>query len=166
MSVTVFVGGPIQHAFGAKGFDARLRADVLLVATAFADAGFRVRSAHVAEGFGRLPAGTAPASVVRRDHDWMVECDAYVALLPCDARGRHLPSAGTAVELGWASLLAKPTVVVHSAPHDLGLSTVIRGLGALTHVEFLDYRETMREPERCVGCVRRALAVAEPGTVR
>ena len=112
-SMCAFVGGPIQYAIAPDGsFDAPTRSVIGSVIAALESAGHRVLSAHVDEQFGQKNVAGLFREVCLRDYAWMRQCDVFVAILPVDSAGNVIFSSGTSVELGWASALGKPIVLV------------------------------------------------------
>jgi len=93
----------------------------------FLDAGMPVFSAHHNERWG---AGWLPAEVcVPNDFRAMETCDVVCAYLGAPV------SAGVCIELGWASAMRKPVLLVldHSIKH----SQMIKGLATVTQVREL-----------------------------
>lgn len=134
----IFVGGPIQHAMDGGSFNPELRRLIAAVIAELGERGARIVSAHVAEEFGAADQSQfTPASVSLRDWAWMRECDVYVALWPTDAEGELIQSAGTAIELGWASATRKPVVIAlnDDTPHQY--SHLVHGLANLTKVVYV-----------------------------
>jgi nucleoside 2-deoxyribosyltransferase len=104
----------------------RDRLDALRVS--LMDEGARVFSAHHNERWG---AGWLPADqCTPADFRAMRIADVVCAIVGSPASG------GVAVELGWASALAKPVLVV-KAP-DSACSPLIDGLGSVTRAAFVD----------------------------
>ena len=133
----VFVGGPIQHAIGADGcFDDGIRRVIERVISGLVEQGHKVLSAHLHERFGEMDGRGKFQEVCARDYRWMRQCDAFVAVLPLDANGNVVVSNGTSVELGWASAMGKPIVIVcDPAPK---YSHLIIGLDAIADVVKID----------------------------
>ena len=70
--------------------------------------------------------------VCSRDYQWMRECDIFIAILPLDSNGEMISTSGTSVELGWASAMGKPIVLVRDpAPK---YSHLVLGLDVVTQV--------------------------------
>lgn len=133
----VFVGGPIQNAVGGDGcFHGPTRSTVELVIESLTLDGHAVLSAHVHENFGELDVRGMSREVCLRDFGWMRQCDLFVAVLPLDELQNVIHSSGTAIELGWASALGRPVVLVcDPAPK---YSHLILGLHAVTRTIALD----------------------------
>ena len=136
-ATTVFVGGPIQYAVKSDGsFHAGTRGAIERVIASLADAGHEVLSAHVYENFGEMDVSGMFQQVCLRDHLWMRQCDVFVAVLPLDQDGNVIHSAGTSVELGWASALGKPIVLVCDT--EPKYSHLVIGLDAVARVIKVD----------------------------
>jgi len=153
-STCVFVGGPIQYATHADGsFHTGARSTIELIVQSLVGSGHRILSAHFHERFGKKDVTGESQHVCSRDFRWMQQCDVFVAVLPLDAHGNVIHSAGTAVELGWASALGKPIVLVcDPAPK---YSHLVIGLGAVARVMQVDINRpdlglAVREAVRCV----------------
>ncbi|MDX6648236.1 MAG: hypothetical protein QOJ97_187 [Solirubrobacteraceae bacterium] len=160
----MFVGGPIQNAMGANGrFDAALRRTIECALDALEQDGFRVFSAHRVERFGDEDVTGRSGQIATRDFGWMNACDAFVAMLPGDVDGTPYRSEGTCIELGWASAMGKPIILV-TTPHAT-YSHLILGLGAVARVAWLTAAELQQDPTALAAVVHRALG-ATPVTVR
>ncbi|MER5930851.1 nucleoside 2-deoxyribosyltransferase [Streptomyces sp. NPDC002054] len=144
--VNVFVGGPIQHALHEGGFHTPLRHAIHDVIESVSAAKGTVFSAHVAEKFGVDTPLFTPEQVSVRDLGWMRRCDVFVPVLPVDTDGDLMRTDGTHVELGWASGLGKPIVVVTPVPLAANASHLLRGLPAVADVAVLDLAATRRDP--------------------
>lgn len=107
----IFLCGPITYLIGPLGFDQRMRELVETVARALTAAGHDVLSAHRLEGFGaNIPAD--PAEVYVRDWAIAQHAEVFVFLFPSDKERRLVRTDGTFIELGWATALGKPIMVV------------------------------------------------------
>ncbi|MEU0224643.1 nucleoside 2-deoxyribosyltransferase [Streptomyces sp. NPDC006284] len=144
--VRVFVGGPIQHALRDEGFHQPLRHAIRDIIDAVSAANGTVFSAHVAEKFGDDTALFTPDQVSVRDYDWMRRCDVFVPVLPVDAAGELMRTDGTHVELGWASALGRPIVVVTPTPMAPNASHLLRGLPSVGDVTVFDLAEARAHP--------------------
>lgn len=149
----VFVGGPIQHALDGTHFDERVKQIILFIIDRLREANCLISSAHLLERFGLDTADLNPDEVARRDFRLMQECDFFVAVLvPADGEG-ILRTDGTHVELGWASAMQKPVIIVtmqQCMPH---LSHLVRGLNQITGVRFLDLERIYGEPQELLATV-------------
>jgi nucleoside 2-deoxyribosyltransferase len=157
-SSVIFLGGPFQFALTKQGFDGKLRSLIIRLLQELEDAGFQVLSAHRFESFGLMDVEGQSEKVAERDFQWMCQCDVFVALLPLDDDCKPVRSDGTCVELGWASALRKPIVVVRSTRHVY--SHLITGLVAITSASTLDYEEVIRTPGLVNAAVLTALVAA------
>ncbi|WP_055564931.1 nucleoside 2-deoxyribosyltransferase [Streptomyces atriruber] len=144
--VNVFVGGPIQHAIRDDGFHQPLQHAIGDIIAAVSAAHGTVFSAHVAEKFGVDTPNFSPDQVSVRDFGWMRRCDVFVPVLPVDAAGELMRTDGTHVELGWASGLGKPIVVVTPLPLAANASHLLRGLPSVADVTVFDLVEAQAHP--------------------
>jgi hypothetical protein len=142
-SPAVFVGGPIQYALDGPGdvFDRELRSTIEMVLGEISSMGFVVFSAHLIERFGDLTPSFDPHDVARRDFTWMKQCNLFIPILPCKASGELYRTDGTHIEIGWASALSKPILLLTggSPPGD-PYSHLIRGLSSVGVVKSFDLR--------------------------
>jgi nucleoside 2-deoxyribosyltransferase len=129
----VFVGGPIQKAINRTGaFDTEIRQVIETVLDVVNKANYQVLSAHVYERFGEMDVQGQFREVCARDYKWMQECDLFIAIFPLDSHGKAICTSGTSVELGWASAMGKPIILVRDpAPK---YSHLIMGLDVVTQV--------------------------------
>jgi hypothetical protein len=145
----VFLGGPfkalIDPATGRLPQPVRRRYATLIAA--FEDEGWEVLSAHRTEDWG---AGlVSDTDCTRRDLAWMRRCSVFVAF-PGDPA-----SPGTHVELGWASALGRPTVVL--VEPGTQAAALVSGLPAVAPVQIVEYRD---EPDHVSEVVRLASVAA------
>ena len=141
--LNIFVGGPIQYALGEKGFDQPLKNSIALVIEQLLSKKYNVFSAHLEEKFGVDTYLFTPDRVTQRDYAWMQSCDAFIALLPVSQDGQPYRTDGTHVELGWASALQKPIIVLTHKHCVEKLSHLVRGLNQLTPVIIADIQEVL-----------------------
>ncbi|MFF5126128.1 hypothetical protein ACFY41_04220 [Streptomyces syringium] len=144
--VSVFVGGPIQHAIHQDGFHEPLRHAIHDVIETVTAVNGTVFSAHVAEKFGVDTPLFSPDQVSVRDFGWMRRCDVFVPVLPVGADGDLMRTDGTHIELGWASALSKPIVVVTPTPMAANASHLLRGLPSVADVSVFDLTEAREDP--------------------
>lgn len=148
MGHCVFVGGPIQYAIDDSGqFSKDLRGTLSSLLSALDARGCRVLSAHREERFGDVDMSGKCFEVCARDYAWMRHCDLFVAVLPVDRDGIPVTTSGTCVELGWASAMGKPIVLIvkPNAPY----SHLVAGLHAATDVVRLDIDAPLLADELC-----------------
>ncbi len=140
----VFVGGPIQHAVTSHGFKSDVQHLIEnSISTLMAD-GHTILSAHVAEQFGVLTETFTPKSIWQRDRNWMGECDLFVAVLPSDGTGALLRTDGAFIELGWASALKKPIIVMTERFDGIIASDLFRGMvtnGVAQHIDLAEFAQ-------------------------
>ncbi|MGA6160621.1 hypothetical protein ACPEIC_45750 [Stenotrophomonas sp. NPDC087984] len=154
----VFVGGPIQHAILPDGFVGQLRDAISTAIWHVEENGGNVFSAHVAEKFGVETASFTPDQVSVRDFRWMTKCDVFVPVLPVLPDGTLLRTDGTHVELGWASALGRPVVMITRQPFVESASHLLKGLHQVGDVQVIDFDEFSKDPE-CL--ISRILAATE-----
>jgi len=96
--------------------------------------------------------------VCQRDFAWMLRAKAFIAVLPPDRSGEPIRTDGTCVELGWASALGKPIVIVRqlSDRH----SHLVRGLPKIANVIEIDYRELKVSPSAIVNALEQAFKLS------
>jgi len=144
-SPPVFVGGPFHHAVSDSGiFDPLVGALIGKIVSALEKAGFTILSSHLAEEFGQIALDGGEEEIVRRDFGWMQSCGAYVCLLPNHEDGKSYRSDGCCIELGWASALKKPTILVRDM--NTSFTDLIVGLGAFASVKHLPMKEVANDP--------------------
>jgi nucleoside 2-deoxyribosyltransferase len=151
------VGGPIRHAVSNGALQPDVHAVITAVLAALEADGWETFSAHRAEAFGAASDGLCSSEVAKRDFDWMRRCDAFVAVLPPGPDG-VLRTDGTHVELGWACALGKPIVALTPIPVPDSYGHLLRGLGAIARIDFVDIAEVKRSPEYLRAALRRATA--------
>lgn len=144
----IFLGGPIQFATDRAGrFSVPLREIISGLLQALDQTGLRVLSAHRHEKFGEVDMRGKYAEVCRRDYAWMRECDVFAAVLPVGTDGVPVATSGTAVELGWASSMGKPVILIRDLAAEY--SHLIAGLSAVTSVVTIDINSAALDQELC-----------------
>lgn len=88
--------------------------------------GCRVLSAHRFERCGEMDIEEQEARVCRRDFAWMNEADVFSCVFPSGSGGHSVRTDGTCVELGWASALGKPIILITA--RDDKHSHLVKGL--------------------------------------
>lgn len=140
-SSRVFIGGPIQHALADGRIERGLARILRDFTQAFERNGHTVLSAHVAERWGASTAQFSPEQVTRRDYAWIRQADLYVCVLPARSDGTIWPSGGTHVELGWASALGVPILMLWDPASAERYSHLFRGLHAVAPVKYTQIRD-------------------------
>ncbi len=152
----VFIGGPFHHAILSSGvFDPELEALIVNIIESVESAGFTVLSSHRAEDFGRVALEGPPEDVAHRDFGWMQECSAYVCLLPNFEEGNPYRSDGCCIELGWASVLKRPTILVRDMR--TSFTDLLLGLGALGPVRHLPVQDVAHDATLVVATLHHLL---------
>ncbi|MTD54424.1 nucleoside 2-deoxyribosyltransferase [Amycolatopsis pithecellobii] len=152
----LFVGGPIQHAIRPDGFTVALQETIQLALSTLGGHGAHLFSAHTVEEFGDRTAHYTPEQVAARDLRWMSKCDVFVPVLPVGADGVLMRTDGTHVELGWATALGRPIVLLTRQPVVESASHLLKGLPVIGDVQLLDIDRFARSPFLLVECVLRA----------
>lgn len=151
----LFVGGPIQHAIRPDGFTGGLRDAISLAIETLRLQGGTIFSAHTVEEFGERTAAFTPEQVAARDLRWMSKCDVFIPVLPT-SDDELMRTDGTHVELGWATALGRPIVLVTRQPIVESASHLLKGLHHVGDVQLLDLDRFLRAPFLLVEAVLRA----------
>ncbi|WDF02001.1 nucleoside 2-deoxyribosyltransferase [Shouchella hunanensis] len=96
----------------------------------FETRGFSVHNAHKREGWGKD--FMTPEECTEIDFKEISACDLFVAFPGAPA------SPGTHIEIGWASALNKPIVLLLEEEKDYAF--LINGLGTIANVTFIRFR--------------------------
>ncbi|MGW5508220.1 nucleoside 2-deoxyribosyltransferase [Streptomyces albogriseolus] len=152
----VFVGGPIQHAILESGFVGHVQDAITAAIHTATENGANVFSAHVAEKFGAETAFFTPEQVAVRDFHWMKKCDVFVAILPVLEDQTLRRTDGTHVELGWATALERPVVLVTRQPFVESAGHLLKGLHRVGLVRAVDFDEFTEKPSLLVDAVLAA----------
>lgn len=129
---TVFVGGPFFKAVNPETgeMDAIEQKKITLLLDYFESRGCTVYNAHRRESWGKAFL-TAP-ECVERDFTEISASDLFIAF-PGDPA-----SPGTHIEIGWASALRKPTVLLlEDGKH---YTFLVTGLHAIANLELVTYQ--------------------------
>ena len=152
----VFVGGPIQHVKLHSDLCTSLRNLITSVLYELEGDGYQIFSAHRAEAFGLDTDKFSSHEIAMRDFQWMRSCESFVAILPTGRDGAFRTD-GTHIELGWASAMGKPIVAVVPLPLPESYTHLLRGLGAVARVDFVDIREVQARPRILNRVLKRQL---------
>jgi len=95
----------------------------------FESKGFLVHNAHQREAWGK--ALMTPEQCTEIDFNEIASCDYFVGL------PGHPPSPGTHIEIGWASALKKPIILLLEAGKEYGF--LIQGLYTVANVTYITY---------------------------
>lgn len=125
----IFVAGPfkslVAQSTGVMGVDDRARFERLIDRLELS--GYIVHNAHRREGWGS--AFLTAEECTRLDFDEISGCDVFVAFPGAPA------SPGTHVEIGWASALQKPMILLLDEGRDYAF--LVNGLHAVADVIYL-----------------------------
>lgn len=158
MDLKVFIGGPIQYAIADGEFQRELQVLIEEVLNSIERAGYQVLSAHRFERFGELDVDGQHFEVTQRDFAWMQSCDVFMAILPNEGPGASIRTDGTCVELGWASSLGRPIIIVRDL--DTEHSHLVKGLGSVARVEEIALSTVLQDPEVAVSAIESMARVA------
>ncbi|MEK8170510.1 nucleoside 2-deoxyribosyltransferase [Streptomyces sp. M19] len=152
----VFVGGPIQHAILTEGFVGHLKDAIQTAIGVVEENGANTFSAHRVEEFGAQTAEFTPEQVSVRDFRWMRKCDVFVPVLPVLEDLTLRRTDGTHVELGWATALGRPIVLITKQPFVESASHLLKGLHRVGNVQAIDFDEFTDKPGLLVEAVLAA----------
>lgn len=142
---TIFLGGPIRNAIDKDNrFDCKLHELIVRLLADLENSGFLVRSAHREEDFGRIAFDGRSPIVATRDFEWVSSSDIFVAVLPPGSSNQPLRTDGTYVEIGWATALRKPVILVTSEAASYG--HIIDGLPSVAMVKTIPYEAVLENP--------------------
>ncbi len=149
----VFLGGPFEGALSRGRMDPVYRRLYAALIQGLEDGGLAVFSAHRNEGWGArlLPPGESTPA----DFAAVSACDVFVAI-PGDP-----PSLGTHVEIGSASALGKPLVLL-TAPGGARCA-LVRGIGSIARVRWVTLVPDRPDVDEVVRAVRGALVTGGQG---
>jgi nucleoside 2-deoxyribosyltransferase len=161
MNGRVFVCGPITHALTGARLDEELVRFLGLIHDTLEDGGVSVDSAHRVEGWGLRSNDLPPTSIVERDFAWAKASDAVVAVLELPNQRRPWRTDGTFVELGWASALNKPVIVLSRM--DTNQSSLVRGLPSVfKQIQTLSPEDVSKQPESLLELLASLLEQSPP----
>ncbi|MDH6626595.1 hypothetical protein M2271_004412 [Streptomyces sp. LBL] len=152
----VFIGGPIQHAI-VQGFPGPLQDTFLRAIGTVREHGGNIFSAHMVEKFGAETAAFTPEQVSVRDFQWMKKCDIFVPILPVLPDQTLHRTDGTHIELGWATALERPVVLITPQPFVDSASHLLKGLHRVGSVQAIGFDEFNEKPERLIEAILAAL---------
>ncbi len=151
----VFLGGPIQQAVDMNGqFNGNLKNLIIDLIDVFETSDIEVLSAHAAESFGDSTPHDS-GDITARDYRWMQLCDVYIAIFFKNGHNDYIKSDGTHIELGWASAMGKPIILIGDNLPNEQNSHLVRGLGTIASVEFMELKEVVLNPANLITSVQR-----------
>ncbi|MEV6719597.1 nucleoside 2-deoxyribosyltransferase [Streptomyces xanthochromogenes] len=143
---SVFLGGPFKalvDSDGAMNAAARTRFEVLI--ERLEAEGYHVYNAHRRESWGAK--FLTPDECTRLDYDEISASSVFVAI------PGHPASPGTHIEIGWASALGKPIVLLLEEGVDYAF--LVRGLHTVADVTCLTIGDTDHLATEVVDAVNR-----------
>ncbi|MGX7826457.1 nucleoside 2-deoxyribosyltransferase [Actinokineospora sp. 24-640] len=151
-TATVFVGGPFKGLIDpvTGAIDPRARHRYTRLIEFFSAQGCGVFNAHTTEGWGQNLVPDTECTA--RDLAWMRDCDVFVAFPGAPA------SPGTHVEIGWASALGKPMVLVLEP--GVEHAALVTGLHAVAPVVYVEYADGPRFEQAVGAAVASVTAMA------
>ncbi|WP_327235401.1 nucleoside 2-deoxyribosyltransferase domain-containing protein [Streptomyces sp. NBC_01317] len=130
---SVFLGGPFKALVDADGtMDTEARARIEAVIDRLEKEGYQVHNAHRRESWGAK--FLTPDECTRLDYDEIAASTVFVAFPGSPA------SPGTHIEIGWASALGKPIVLLLEEGQDYAF--LVRGLHTVADVTYLTIGDT------------------------
>ncbi|MET9364605.1 nucleoside 2-deoxyribosyltransferase [Streptomyces sp. NPDC006632] len=143
---SVFLGGPFKalvDADGAMNTEARTRFETLIERLEAED--YHVYNAHRRESWGAK--FLTPDECTRLDYDEISASTVFVAF------PGHPASPGTHIEIGWASALGKPIVLLLEDGADYAF--LVRGLHTVADVTYLTISDTQSLADEVIATVNR-----------
>lgn len=143
---SVFLGGPFKalvDADGAMNTEARTRFETLIERLEAEN--YHVYNAHRRESWGAK--FLTPDECTRLDYDEISASTVFVAF------PGHPASPGTHIEIGWASALGKPIVLLLEDGVDYAF--LVRGLHTVADVTYLTIGDTESLAEEVIDTVNR-----------
>jgi hypothetical protein len=146
---SVFIGGPflglVDPRTGVMPMEEQTRLRRLI--DYFERRGITVHNAHRREGWGAKSLGATEATEL--DYTEIAGSDLFVAYPGTPA------SPGTHVEIGWASALGKPMVLLLSAGHSYAF--LVTGLSRIANVEYIRFDQQGEIYELLDNSIRRLM---------
>ncbi|MDE0582890.1 nucleoside 2-deoxyribosyltransferase [Planococcus sp. A6] len=127
----VFLAGPFKNLVDPKTgvMQSHEKQKLINLISFFEAKGFSVHNAHKREGWGKD--FMTPEECTEIDFQEISTCDLFVAFPGSPA------SPGTHIEIGWASALNKPIILLLEEEKDYAF--LIKGLGTVANVNFVRY---------------------------
>lgn len=129
----VFLAGPFKSLVHPKTGEMNHgeKQKLLKLITFFEEKGFAVHNAHKREEWGKE--FMTPDECTAIDFEEIRTCDLFVAFPGTP------PSPGTHIEIGWASALQKPIILLLEEGEDYAF--LIQGLGTVANVTFIYFQK-------------------------
>ncbi|WP_446038343.1 nucleoside 2-deoxyribosyltransferase [Streptomyces sp. SID1121] len=143
---SVFLGGPFKALVDADGtMDTEARTRIEAVIDRLEKEGYEVHNAHRRESWGAK--FLTPDECTRLDYDEISASTVFVAFPGSPA------SPGTHIEIGWASALRKPIVLLLEEDQDYAF--LVRGLHTVADVTYLTVGDTESLVTQVIDTVNR-----------
>ncbi|WP_078392819.1 nucleoside 2-deoxyribosyltransferase [Shouchella patagoniensis] len=128
----MFLAGPFKSLVDSKTgiMEKHEKQKLLNLISFFETRGFSVHNAHKREGWGKD--FMTPEECTEIDFKEISTCDLFVAFPGAPA------SPGTHIEIGWASALNKPIILLLEEGKDYAF--LINGLGTVANVTFIRFQ--------------------------
>lgn len=146
----IFIGGPIQFLTEDTSLLPTMKVLIESLIHEMKARGLTVYNAHLVEQFGTTTHQWNPQSIAQRDLEWMQQCDVFIALFPQCEGGGVVRTDGTHVELGWASALKKPIILVVDRMNFGQCSLLVQGLNAVASLHTISFKEVLENPSQLV----------------
>jgi len=149
---TVFVSARFTTALQPDGkFDEELKKRIEAVHEAVTEMGMTVVSSHIREEFGRKK--IEAVDFVERDIKDISECNLFILLLD------EVISGGAFTELGWASLLDKPIIILVPETCDIkGTFPMIEGMHRIAQCEIVKYENICKLKDNLKKALQRKIS--------
>ncbi|SCE38290.1 Nucleoside 2-deoxyribosyltransferase [Streptomyces sp. DvalAA-14] len=143
---SIFLGGPFKALVDTDGaMDTRARARFEALIEGLEAAGYQVHNAHRRESWGAK--FLTPDECTRLDYDEIAASSVFIAF------PGHPASPGTHIEIGWASAMGKPIVLLLEEGRDYAF--LVRGLHTVADVTYLTVGDTGSLTADVLDAVRR-----------
>jgi len=150
-NLNVLLGGPIQYISNSDNIiDTNKQGIIQSLINAMTSEGITVFSAHAEEQYGlKIP---SVQEVCRRDFKWMNNCDVF-CLMALD-NGEHIVrSDGSCIELGWASSMNKPILILVDPDMLDNASYLLQGLVDNFKIKTLSIKNVIQDPSILVKAI-------------
>ncbi len=129
----VFIAGPFKSMVNPKTgvMESHEKQKILNLIAFFEEKGFSVHNAHKREGWGKD--FMTPEECTKMDFNEISTCDLFVGFPGSP------PSPGTHIEIGWASALNKPVILLLEEGKEYAF--LIKGLNTVANVTFIHFQK-------------------------
>lgn len=143
----VFIGGPIQYILENESAKSKMKLLISKLTKSIEMNSGVVLNAHTVEEFGEKLFLWDEKSITKRDFNWMLECDFFIALFASDINGKVLRSDGTHIEFGWATAMKKPAIIVTDSLKFSPASDLLLGLIEENKIKHITFEELFTNPK-------------------